>query len=385
MNSSTIAETLHCGEDICNSKIMQQYKKLKSRFAIEIINSVPNISIVINCDREVVLYNNALKRIVSNDRKQSILGLRPGELLNCGNATNNKCGESISCNQCGAYQAIEDAFSRKTGNEECMLLSDSGGMIRSYTFKVIAVSLQIDDELFCIVHLNDISDRKNKEIVEKIFLHDLMNAVSGIASAGGVLKEEAITETNQELAGLIVDRALFMANEINAHRLFISAENNQLEIHNETISVSKIIETICTLFASNPLVKDKNIKIIPKIENFEISTDKRILYRILENIIKNALEASPMNKPVLIEVNADKEYATFTINNQGTIPITVAQQIFKRSFTTKGKGRGLGTYSVKMFTENYLHGKVWFDSSREDGTNFYIKIPLNPIESPFEN
>lgn len=39
-------------------------------------------------------------------------------------------------------------------------------------------------------------------------------------------------------------------------------------------------------------------------------------------------------------------------------------RIFQRSFSTKGaKGRGLGTYSMKLFGETYLGGQVSFRSS----------------------
>jgi sensor histidine kinase regulating citrate/malate metabolism len=51
--------------------------------------------------------------------------------------------------------------------------------------------------------------------------------------------------------------------------------------------------------------------------------------------------------------------------------------IFKKRFSTKGKGRGLGTYSIKMLTENYLKGKVFFESSPESGTIFSVQLPLN--------
>ncbi|HAL86389.1 MAG TPA: histidine kinase, partial [Deferribacteraceae bacterium] len=42
-----------------------------------------------------------------------------------------------------------------------------------------------------------------------------------------------------------------------------------------------------------------------------------------------------------------------------------------------GKGRGLGTYSIKLLTENYLKGKVRFETRRESGTTFFIKIPFS--------
>jgi sensor histidine kinase regulating citrate/malate metabolism len=49
-------------------------------------------------------------------------------------------------------------------------------------------------------------------------------------------------------------------------------------------------------------------------------------------------------------------------------------QLFQRSFSTKGNGRGIGTYSIKLLTENYLKGKVSFFSNEEEGTVFSIEL-----------
>jgi sensor histidine kinase regulating citrate/malate metabolism len=51
-------------------------------------------------------------------------------------------------------------------------------------------------------------------------------------------------------------------------------------------------------------------------------------------------------------------------------------QIFQRSFSTKGVNRGIGTYSIKLFTERYLRGKAWFTTDKLNGTNFYVKYPI---------
>ena len=69
--------------------------------------------------------------------------------------------------------------------------------------------------------------------------------------------------------------------------------------------------------------------------------------------------------------------AVFSVNNPGVIPDDVGLQIFQRSFSTKGHGRGLGTYSMKLFGENYLNGKVYFQSDDKKGTTFTIELKLD--------
>jgi len=64
----------------------------------------------------------------------------------------------------------------------------------------------------------------------------------------------------------------------------------------------------------------------------------------------------------------------FWVHNSTHMPEETQSQIFKRSFSTKGKSRGLGTYSIRLLSEEYLGGKVWFESTPEKGTTFYLKL-----------
>jgi signal transduction histidine kinase len=56
-------------------------------------------------------------------------------------------------------------------------------------------------------------------------------------------------------------------------------------------------------------------------------------------------------------------------------------QIFQRSFSTKGPGRGLGAYSIKLLTEQYLQGSVTFSTSPKKGTTFIASYPLKLDEN----
>jgi len=66
----------------------------------------------------------------------------------------------------------------------------------------------------------------------------------------------------------------------------------------------------------------------------------------------------------------------FWVNNPNFMPREVQLQVFQRSFSTKGAGRGLGTYSIKLLTERYLKGMVSFSTSPETGTTFQAWYPM---------
>ncbi|MFP4498727.1 MAG: ATP-binding protein [Vulcanimicrobiota bacterium] len=105
-------------------------------------------------------------------------------------------------------------------------------------------------------------------------------------------------------------------------------------------------------------------------------TDKTILRRVLSNLLKNALEASRKEDIIAMGCYKIEGNIIFKIQNPAYIPESIQSQIFQRSFSTKGKGRGSGAYSVRLLTTRYLKGTVDFTSNKAHGTEFIIKLPM---------
>ncbi|NBK97049.1 MAG: ATP-binding protein, partial [Erysipelotrichia bacterium] len=93
-------------------------------------------------------------------------------------------------------------------------------------------------------------------------------------------------------------------------------------------------------------------------------------------MVKNAMEASQHGETVTIWARQNGELVEFRVNNPGVIRDDVKMQLFNRSFSTKGEGRGIGTYSMRLLSEKFLHGHVSFASTPDDGTTFIASYPL---------
>ncbi|MGK9476341.1 ATP-binding protein [Melioribacter sp. OK-6-Me] len=103
-----------------------------------------------------------------------------------------------------------------------------------------------------------------------------------------------------------------------------------------------------------------------------------MLVRSLGNLLKNTLEASKTGDTVTVKTVIGDDQIIFSVHNPAFMPQDVQMQIFNRSFSTKeGTGRGLGTYSTRLFIEKYLNGEVYFHSNEEEGTVFNIKLKRN--------
>ncbi len=89
------------------------------------------------------------------------------------------------------------------------------------------------------------------------------------------------------------------------------------------ISPGELIDHVVRLFVHDELAEGKHIEIAPFSESLSFINDESTLRRVLVNAVKNAL----------------------------------------------------GTYSMKLLTEEYLGGQVSFRSSEQEGTTFIFVIP----------
>lgn len=169
-----------------------------------------------------------------------------------------------------------------------------------------------------------------------------------------------------------------MVMEIDSQKELAAIESNELVPKFAPVNISKLFRTISAIYQNHVIAKDKHLIIRPVDPEVFINTDATLLGRVLGNMTKNALEASAPGESVTIgfERLDDKE-ARFFVHNPAVMPREVQLQIFQRSFSTKGEGRGLGTYSIKLITERYLKGSVYFTSEKGEGTFFYVNLPFD--------
>lgn len=96
---------------------------------------------------------------------------------------------------------------------------------------------------------------------------------------------------------------------------------------------------------------------------------------VLENIIKNAVDAMKGEGQITISITDQSQYVYIDIADTGTgIPRAKHKTIFEPGYTTKQRGWGLGLSLVKRIVENYHAGKIFVKQSDAMGTTFRIVL-----------
>jgi len=234
----------------------------------------------------------------------------------------------------------------------------------------------IYNEDFTAVTLQDIQNEKWRSFLERIFFHDILNTATGLQGTIDLLinyKEKVNTDELMERIGNITKSLI---EEIQSQQLLILAENNILELSQSFFTSLEILNDVVKIYENHDLTKGKILMIAPHSKDVEITSDRTLLRRIMGNMTKNAVEAVPENSTITLGCMIEGEKIKYWVHNPGFIPRKIQLQIFNRSFSTKGRGRGLGTYSMKLLS-SFLNGKVTFTTSEESGTTFNITIPIN--------
>ncbi len=161
--------------------------------------------------------------------------------------------------------------------------------------------------------------------------------------------------------------------------MLLEAERGALVPTFSDCRIGEVYEVVRNVLSENVGAKERRLEIASDEDAWTIVSDPALLGRVLVNLVTNALEATPVGGTVRVWHSRGDARVIFHVWNAGAIAANVKRRLFQRSFSTKAeKGRGIGTYSVKLLVERYLKGRVTFRSTSEEGTTFLVELPERP-------
>jgi len=341
-----------------------------------LLDAVPNVLVILNSHRQIVYANQALQSLLGVGAEALLGGLRPGEALDCIHArrTQGGCGTTENCSTCGAVLSILAGLAGKKDVRECRITRCLQGQLQAMDLQVQAVPLRYRDERFTVFAVSDISHEKRRTALESIFFHDILNVVGSIKGFAELLCSYDLAD-KEEIFPLIHAASERVIDEIEAQRALSAAENRELQLSPAAFPLRAFLLQLVELYRRHDAAEGRNLAVGPDLPELVMVSDRTLLGRVLGNMIKNALEASRVGETVTVGCRRLADGVEFSVHNQAYIPQTSQLQMFQRSFSTKGGGRGLGTYSMRLLS-GYLQGEVSFTSSESEGTIFRACYPL---------
>jgi len=345
-----------------------------------LMQAMPGYAMLINQQRQIVAVNSKVLDIAGVDERDSLVGKRPGEALNCIHSGDSPdgCGSGPHCAVCGAVLAIlESQQEDRQSVRECHVTL-GGEEETVIDLQATATPVQIHGENYTIFVLQDISSEKRRDVLERVFFHDIINTAGSIHGLASILMEHdgGSTHLESEYKNWLVRLSGTLVEEIRSQRKLLAAEHGEFVPEISCVGIRSVLADVYQLYQHYDKIPGRLLEIADG-PDFTVYSDVSVIRRIVGNMTLNALEASAIGGVVTISAHADDGHVVIEVHNAGVIPNEIQLQLFNRSFSTKSPvGRGIGTYSMKLFGERYLKGKVSFRSNLEEGTIFSFSLPI---------
>lgn len=352
----------------------------QSRVMSTLLETSAGILVVLNEDRQIVALNHAFLEELGLTDIEAVLGLRIGESLSCSHAFDkpNGCGTTEHCISCGAAIAMMSVIRDGKEDEQiCALVSDKNGIVSDICLQIKAKPIQDKDNKWVLFYAQDVTRQQFWLNMDRVFFHDINNTLTALY--GNIQMLELEVPDNEEVSAIrkTIER---LVNEVAVQKDFSHHKDATYTPTQTSATLGQVkadLESVVNGHKSS--FEKKIVATWPDLE-IPLETDHLLLSRILENMVINAMEATPEGGTIRITVEATKDSKViFKVWNSSHIPAYIQKRIFQRYFSSKeGQGRGLGTYSMKLFGESHLKGSISFTSSKADGTLFTFMIPRAP-------
>jgi signal transduction histidine kinase len=334
---------------------------------------------VLNEHRQIIALNQPMLDALGETNAEPLLGMRPGEAVGCRYADEMEagCGTSEYCMTCGAAIAIVASLGENRAvQRNCAISVQRNGRPEELFFRAHAAPMPIEGQTFILLMLNDISEYQRMAAMQRVFFHDVNNTITGLLQAGELLIQTA-KGGNGNLSSAIVNLTRRLHREIDLQRRLSQQTACFQEIQAELVSVEWIIGELERWIEFHPSHRDQVLQVQNGAPGLLLQTDPVLLLRVLGNMLVNAFEATASCRTIRLNVTAFSGQVKFGVWNADVISPAVAIRIFQRNYSTKNEpGRGLGTYTMKLISEQLLGGRVYFESSAMDGTTFFLTLPI---------
>lgn len=338
------------------------------------LDTVFDLVFILDQHRQAVFANRAALEFLKQKDASKIQGLRLGDIFHCTHAQDDAggCGVAGPCRFCGVLRAEQDVGRQGRSVERCLVMQDDGG---AFEFDVGASAVRVEGEQFIVFAIRDVTSERRRELIESIFFHDVFNIAAALLTMVEVFQrvEEGRRDLMAKKVGILTRR---LVEEIQAQQNLSLAERHELILNVRELRSQDVLRQAVEFYRELGAANRVRVEIDDASEDVLFRSDPALIGRILSNLLKNAIEASQGEDAVTAGCRRSGEAVEFWVHNRSCIPPEAQLQVFKRSFSTKGKSRGLGTYSIRLFVEGSLHGKVSFVSTPEAGTTFTVRLPL---------
>ncbi len=244
---------------------------------------------------------------------------------------------------------------------------------------VTSIPLELEDKNYTLFHIKDITERKNLEILvgwySKLAMagemacslaHQLNNPLASIMAYAEYIRNVSNEKEVKEMAEVVLKNVERAKNTIS-RLLYMAKSYDGAPQEMNPVNFTKDLLDIINLKAKH---KKVIVELNAKTKRPKILTYPWKLEQVLINLIDNAIDASPVQGKVYVNIEDANSFIVWKIKDEG--PGVDSEDIFQPFYTKKDRGFGLGLSIAKRFVED-IGGRIEYENL-DKGCEFRVYI-----------
>ena len=219
-----------------------------------------------------------------------------------------------------------------------------------------------------------------RQEVERLAQHDLRSPLKSIESAAALLRKGRVLSNTEEHLLTSIERTAARALSMVTMSLDLyRMEEGTFRFVPETIDLVVIGRNVIGELINHARSKNIHLEFNASVNNLKATGNHLLTFSIVENLVRNALEAAPENSTVTMAIYQGARVGLL-IHNEGAVHESIRDEFFEK-YATHGKrgGLGLGTYSARLIARAQ-GGDLTMSTSTERGTLLMLKLNRARVE-----
>ena len=212
----------------------------------------------------------------------------------------------------------------------------------------------------------------------KIVAHDLRSPIAAIYTASDLMTSD-VERSQDDLDMLSLIKNL-SKNSLELVKDLLQTQVTTGSLHKTPIELDEMLRYCVAILKDSAAAKEQRIELDAKPLIISASGEK--LWRVISNLIANAIKFSPNGATIGVKMEEGKGLVKIEVDDEGIgIPAEIEDKIFemftdaKRHGTAGEQPFGLGLAISKQIVEAH-GGKIWFERKAVKGTVFIVELPL---------
>ncbi|MGB2580512.1 MAG: HAMP domain-containing sensor histidine kinase, partial [Minisyncoccia bacterium] len=192
--------------------------------------------------------------------------------------------------------------------------------------------------------------------------------------------EQDADKKNEDLR--IAHQSILSVKKLSEHLVSVSEiDQGNIAVNVSSVALVDILTETQGKFEKEASIRGVTVSFAPISPIIAITTDRKLVTKILFEVIENAVIYSHRGSTVTITTTQKGKEFIFEVVDTGVgIPEQEQVLMFTKFFRASNHGKenvgdGLGLYIAKSYVK-LLGGKIWFESVEGSGTTFFISLPI---------